>query len=742
MSTQNKSETDLRTAHGVVEDELDVSAFLDVLRRRRKLIGIVCTTVLVVAGLLYVVQPRTYRSSTTLQIEREDAVSIAVEDIFRIDGVNSEYYETQYSILRSRGLAEKVVRALGLAQDPVFNPPRASWFGWGALPEEADDAVVLGELASDLLDDLEVNPIRRTHLVEVAYVAPTRELAAKVANGVADAFTNWGIEKRYRTVGRASSFLTSQIETLKEEIADKEAQLQAYSRRTDIVALDPTSNVTLQGLQALNRDYLAAVSTRIDKEAWHRELTSATEEAIADSLSQGLVSQLRTDQAQLERKYANELATYKPNWPTMQELKAQIDKGQQNLDTVILETVSEARQAARTEYQTALRREQSLAAELARKKQEAMELNSASVEYNNLMVEVSTRRSLLDDLLRRQSETMIASRLEGTGESNVIVVDRALIPLRAYRPSLVMNLALGLVLGVMFGVGGAFLVEYLDRTIKVSEEVERVLSVPVLGTIPDISEGSGSPYDYGTRKTKKPGAKPEVSIELLPKFQSRHFASEAYRSLRTALLLSTAEGLRTLVVSSAGPREGKSVTSSNLAVVMAQLGRNVLIVDADLRKPRLHEIFHVSNCTGLVSYLTGHAPLESIVLPTNIPHLFVTPSGPMPPNPAELLSSSRMKAFLEIVREQDYDCIILDTPPVLLVTDATLLGAQSDGVLLCLRSGMVERADASACQERLKVAGVKILGAVLNGAPLQTRYRGGSPYEEYVAASRAKSGAA
>jgi len=733
MSAENSVVPKMQISHPQFEEEIDLDRIFSAIQRRWMLLALICITVLTTSVLLYFITPKKYRSTTTLQIERKETASIAVEDLFRIEGANQEYYQTQYNLLQRRGLAEKVVQHLDLGQDPVFNPARASWFGESdGSPTPVDDAAFLGSLARRLLGNLEVRPVRGTYLVEVSYVAPVPELAAKIANGVADAFIDWGVEKRNQSVGRASSFLSSQIEALKQEVGDKEAQLQAYSRRTDIVALDPQSNVILQSLEALNRDYTEALSERIEKESRYRELSSTSSDSIADTLAGGLIAQLRSDQARLERDYANKLATYKPDWPMMQELKAQIDKGNQNLQAVIGETVSKARETARTEYQTVLRREQSLAAELNRKKQEAMELNSAAVEYNNLRVEVSTRRGLLDELLRRQSETMVASRLEGTGSSNVIVVDRALVPGGPYRPSLRLNFALGLVLGLTLGVGGVFLAEYLDRTtIKESEEVERNLELAVLGKIPDVSERSG----YGSYHREKLG----VPLELLPRFRPNHFVSESYRSLWTALMLSRADGLKTVVVTSPGPDDGKTATVCNLAVVVAQFGRNVLVVDADLRKPRQHEIFKVSNKKGLVSYLTNLSDFGSIVHRSKIPNLYVIPSGPPSPNPAELLSSNRMREFLNLATSHKFDLVLFDSPPVLPVADPTLLGSMCDGVVLCLRAGVVDRSDAVSCRDRLHLAGVKILGAVLNAFRIRQRYGGGYRLYKYQASSKESS---
>ena len=339
------------------EEEFHISQWIAVVRRRYRLLAAVCGVVLGVSLVKYAMTPKEYRATTTLQIERRVAGIATMENFFRVDPWDMEFYPTQYRLLQSRGLAERVVKNLRLVEDPVFNPARASLVGSSASAvTAADDEAALGSMAGRLLGGLEVNPVRNTRLVEVSYRAPSGELAAKVANGVAEAFIDWGVETRYATVGKASSFLASQIETLKEEIQDKETQLQAYSRRTDIVALDPGSNVTMQRLEGLNRDYVQAMSERISKEARYKELMNAPKETVADSVSGGLVSQLRQELLKLERDYATKLNTYKPEWPAMQELKGQIDRARQHLASVVDETVGASQDAARSEYQPALRR--------------------------------------------------------------------------------------------------------------------------------------------------------------------------------------------------------------------------------------------------------------------------------------------------------------------------------------------------------------------------------------------------
>lgn len=680
----------------------------------------------------YALTPREYRATTLIQIERRISVPLqGGQDAWLESYWNTEYYPTQYRLLASRGLAERVVMDLRLFEDPEFHP--------GGIGEGGPQEALVAGLAGRVLGGLEINPLRNTMLVEISYRSVHPELAARIANGLAEAYIDWGIESRRETAGRASSFFAQQIESLKREIQEKENQLQAYGRRTDIVSLDPTTNVTLRKLQALNQDYINAVSERISKEARLRDLEALTVERAAEVLADPVVTAQRQELLEMEREYAVKLNLYKPDWPAMVELRARIDQVRKNLRNIVAESLSTAREMARSEYQNTLRREQALSSELARVKAESRELSSVAVEYSNLQVEVSTRRAMLDELLRRQSETEVASRLQAQGESNVRIVDRALVPGAPFRPSLRRNLLFGSTGGMGVGLALILLIHYLDRTLKTQEEAERLLGIPVLATIPDVSSagrrrsqvygryGYGYGYGYGQRSARRSGEKKvavaagesggaqdaNLQIELLPLTRPRLAVAEAYRALRTALLLSTARELRSLVVTSALPGEGKTSTALNLAVVLAQLGKRVLLVDADLRRPRIHDVFRIVNRVGLVNFLTHSAEAEQVVFRTQVENLFLTPSGPIPPNPSELLSSERMEEFLSFVRKH-FDFVVLDTAPTLAVSDGIVLGSRVDGALLCLFAGHVERREAKACRDRLVLGGVKLLGAVLN----------------------------
>ena len=731
--------------------EFDLSRWISVVRRRRLLIGAVVGVFLSASIILYAITPRQYRATCVLQVERRLPSFVPGADLL---GAGSDwfsaqsFYPTQQRILQSRGLAERVVRDLRLAEDPTFNPQRSGPLGEmvaGAepgTPSAQEDAAELGRLAERLQSGVDVELIPDTRMFEVSYRAPTARFAAKIANAVADAYIDWGMRNVQETAGNATTALAAQIAVLKREVSEKETQLQAYSMRSDIVSLDPESNDTLQRLDVLNREYAMALSERITAESRYQEMEGAPDDAVVDTLSGGLVAQLRLDLLRMERDYTTGLTKFKPEWPAMRQLKAQIEKAREDLDGVIQEVWTRAQGDARAEYQNALRREESLLKELNRRKREAMELNSASIEYNNLKVEVSTRRALLDQLMQKQSQAWVADDIQDGGQSNVTVVDRALLPVGPYTPNLRKNLIIGLVLGLMAALGLVFLLEFLDRRVKSADDLERILGLPVLGVVWDVSRhrgarggllarwfgGEDKPEEEVVPDTGAPPRR-ELTVELLPHHRPRLAVSEAYRSLRTSLFLSSASKLKTLVVTSAISGEGKTATTCNLAVVLSQLGGRVLLVDADLRKPRIHEVFRVSNRRGLVNHLTQGVSLEELYQSGPVPNLVLLTAGPIAPSPSELLASQRMKDFVQFVRDQ-FDYVLFDTPPVVPVTDAALVGAEADGLVLCVGAGIVKRDEVLACEERLSHADVRILGAVLNRGEMEGG-RGDYAYDAY-----------
>jgi polysaccharide biosynthesis transport protein len=712
------------------QEEIHLSDYWSIIVKYRRLIAWSVGIAILLGIAVSLLSDPTYRATVVLNVEREKSSPFDISGQSAYAGYDPEFVPTQTRLMRSREVAERTVNRLRLADNPEIVPPERKLFG-SSEPMTGEQRVA--RAAMNVQEDVATTPIRGTNLVELSFVASTPKLAADVANALADAYIDWSLESKYLVVGQASRFMGAQIEQLKAELADREKRLQAYARQEDIISIDPQQNVTIQKLESLNRDYAEAVADRVAKEARFYEIQNARPDTIADTLSSGLISQLRTDQAKLERDYAEKLNLYKPEWPAMLQLKAQIDKGRQNLASVIQETVSKARDNARSEYQTAQRREQSLKGVLAGQKNEAMNLNANAVEYNNLRTEVETKRTLLDTLLKRQAETEVTSRLQGQRVSNIRVVDRALPPRFRFRPSYKRNGLLSLFFGLGFGVGLAFLFEYMDRSLRTTEAVEKYLRLPALGVIPAANTSGG--YGYGGKKRsklRKVGDDP--AIELLPETSPRATVSEAYRAFRAALLLSRAGGIRTIAVTSSAPGEGKTSTSVNLAVVLAQLGKKVLLVDADLHKPRIHEVFRVSNRVGLVSILAEKTDPLMAIQPTKVKNLSLVPSGPMSPNPSGLLSSDAMKQFLQTVAE-NFDFVIIDTPPVSPVADAILIGYQLDGVVLCVKGGTTPRDLVARTRDKLARSNVRILGVLINNL-IEDEF-GYGKYYSYYAASKA-----
>lgn len=732
------------------QPEIHLAEYWAILVKRRTLI-IISTVLAVSIGMFitYTTRP-TYVATTTLDLEPDRSAPMDVSNGPQLYVSYDEPFQlTQAKLIKSRQLAERVVERLNLTNHPEFNPaPKPRWFGLrkAAPAQPLPRAVLVPAIANALRGGISVTPQRGSNVFQISYVATSPKLAADIVNATVDAYIDWNLESKFEVIGQASAFLTAQIEQIKREIDTKEGQLQAYGKSKDIISVDPQSNVTMQNLQSLNNDYANAMADRVGKEARYRELQNARAETIADSVS-STVAQLRAEQGRLEREYSEKLNLYKPDWPAMQQLHSQIENGRRNLETTVQEAAGKARDMARNDYLTALRREENLKSVLQGQKSAALALNVNAVEYNNLKTEVETKRALLDVLLKRNAEAQVASRLRGERLSNVRIVDRAL-PGGRFKPNPRANAAVSLLIGMAIGIGLAFFLEYLDRSLRTAEQVERVLRLPALGLIPSVSSKSRA-YGYGygnnsyygrltkTKKNAVTGEEEDVPIELLPHEHPRSAIAEAYRAFRTSILLSRAGGIKTIAVTSTLPSEGKTTTAVNLAVVLGQLGRRVLLIEADLHKPRLHELFRISNRIGLVSVLAENVSLNEVIAKTSVPGVFVIPSGPNSPNPSGLLSSDSMKKLLQLVAA-NFDHVILDTPPVSLIADAILIGALIDGIVLTVLGGRTPREQVARTRDKLQRAHVRILGVLINNLEEDTAQYG--KYYSYYSNQKTESG--
>ncbi len=696
--------------------EVHLKDYWDIVVKRRRLILLSLGLALVAAVAFTLLTKPVYKATAVLDVVRQRTNPIgfgANQDT----GADPDFLPSQIQLMQSREVAERVVRKLNLLADPDFNPKHYQHYkpnsqGVAAKPSE-DDII---DAAVDVQGNIDAQIVRPTTLVSLNYDAPSARLSAAVANAIAEAYIAWNVESRYKIMGESSQFLAAQIEQAKAEVDAKEKELVAYSRQKEIVSSDPSVNTATQKLASLSADLATATADRVAKEAHYDEVRNTSADTLADVASGGALGQQRADLQKMERDYADKLNIYKPEWPAMQQLKAQIDDARKSFNAQKSEAANRAIDAARTEYLTALRREENLKGMAKSQRTEALSTGNDAIEYRNLRVEIDTKRALLDNLLRQQGETEVVSRLRDESLTAVRIVDRALPPGEPFKPNLKKNLLIAAFGGIGIGVGLAFLLSSLDRSLRTPEQVEQFLQLPALGVIPAVvATGTGKPKRRGFLRRKSVDAANEEksAIDLLPYAEPRSMVAETYRAFRTALLLSRAGGVRSVVVTSSFPEEGKTATAVNLAVVLAQLGRRVLLVDADLHKPRVHEVFHVSNRVGLVSVLAENLEPSRAIVKTNHAGVFVVPAGPETPNPSGLLSSDAMQKFMELAAT-NFDYVVVDTPPVLLVSDTLVFAQQTDGILLCVRGGVTPRDQVIRARDRILRAGASILGVLIN----------------------------
>jgi len=699
--------------------EVHLSHYWNVIYKRWKVALSIVVVVMLGTFLASYFSKPLYRSTITIQIERENPNQLTIEDLFGIESSDQEFLQTQYVLLRSRGLAGRVIEDQKLLSDPDFYPA-------GINGKSEEDIKKLREaMIPGLIGGLEINPVRNTSLVEIAYVASTPRLAQKVAEGYGDSFMRRTMEQKLENVRQANEFLSRQIAAVKNELDASRDQLQRYGESKDIISVNSADNITMQKLMRLNSDLTGAQNDTYQKRAEYETIKNAAPESVAPN--DPLVLRLAEQEADLQKQYQQKLAIFKPEHPDMIRLKNEIDKTHQARAQALLASYAKARDAAYSAMMAAESRESSMRSALEQQKHETLKLNANAVTYTDLRGAVESKQALLDQMTKRLNETEVTARLRGSNSSNIHWVDHAELPGGRFNVTMKKNLQSAFPLGVILGLAAIFFLEYMDRSIKTPEELERVTRFASLGVIPSaasVSRSSGYSYGYGTPKLRavepaatKGGAE-QKGIDLLPHTDTRSPISEAYRAFRTSLLLASANSPKVIVITSTFAREGKTTTSVNLATVLAQMGKPVLLIDADLRRPRLQKVFRGRMNLGLVNYLAANIPLEDVIQETGVPNLSSILSGPTPPNPSELLASDRMKHLIHEVRSK-FAYVIFDSPPVMAVTDSIVLAASADGVVLCVHGGQTPRDLVQRAAERLRQSNIPVLGAILNNLDLQ-----------------------
>jgi succinoglycan biosynthesis transport protein ExoP len=658
-----------------------------------------------------------YRSAIEIQIERENPNQLTVDDLFGIAASDQEFLQTQYVLLKSRGLGEKVIDDQKLLSDPEFYPPGIN----GKTP--AQIAQIRSQLAGAVVGPLDVVPVRSTSLVDVGYVSTSPRLAQKIAEGIGDSYIRLNTEKKFESVREAGDFLERQIAQIRSDIETTRGKLQHYGETKGIISTADASSIPFQRLMKVNTDLQNATNIRLEKQ----NAFDALSRAVPESVTSGdlLVTQLTEEESRKTREYQQKLSIFKPGYPELVALKNSIDKTHQSRAAAIAAAYQRAKDAARRELEAAQQSERQMGSAVSTQKQETLTINASAAGFTDLTNTLTSKQALLDQLEKRQNETEVTARLRGSASSNNIhVVDHAQLPTSRFNVTMKKNLQSAFPLGVVLGLAAIFFLEYMDRSIKTPEELERVTKFASLGVIPSANSASRGGYGYGygygrgTARLRPVTDTAQAGIDLLPHSDSRSAIAEAYRAFRTSLLLASASSPKVIVISSTFAREGKTTTSVNLATVLAQMGKPVLLIDADLRRPRLQKVFRGKMNLGLVNYLAANIPIDDVIQDTQVPNLSLILSGPTPPNPSELLGSDRMKHLIHELRAK-FAFVIFDSPPVMAVTDSIVLAANADGVVLCVHGGQTPRDIVQRAAERLRQSNIPVLGALLNNLDLQ-----------------------
>lgn len=671
---------------------------LNSLRKRWRIIAL---TVLLVCGGVFLWTyraPKIYSAVCTIIIDPSaprvfnNNVSEVVEMGSGSYWADIQFYQTQYKIIGSKDIAQKVVERLGLGADPDYPVPHAG------VPGQ------LRDVAGSVMGQTSVKPIKDSRLAMISVEDRQPERAAQIANAIANAYIENNLEYKLEGTNAASTFLGDQVVSIGEKLKRAELSVYEYRRKHQLLdtSLDARQGLISQNVQAFTQKLAELRLRKLELESGRKLITAArddvdAEETLPEVRENPVVQQLRVTYVDLSKTLAELETTYGERHPKIEALKNKLVKVRQEY----VSEIDKLLKANENRYVSLQDNELALNTMLSKEKRDAIELSKLEVEYRPLVREADDTLNLYKLITQRQKETGLSGLVR---TNNVRIMDLAVPNPSPVKPRPFASLALAFFIGLMLGVGAAVGAEALDNTIKSQEEVEAVLGVPVLGMLPIMGErtvGKSSPEEQRER-------------DLSVFHDLRSAAAEACRSIRTNLMfLSPDSPLKTFVVTSPGPEEGKTTTAINLAITMAQAGGRVLLVDTDLRRPRIHRAFGMKNTLGISNAVVGEKTLDEVVFQSVVPNLDVCPCGPLPPNPAELLHTHRFQELMAECRRR-YDRVIFDSPPTSAVTDPVVVGHLADGVVLVVRAGHTTREAALFARRQLDDAKAKLLGCIVN----------------------------
>jgi polysaccharide biosynthesis transport protein len=698
--------------------------YLRVLIKRK---WIVLGTLAIVFGAVLVATLRAtpiYDAVGSIAINKPDPMLQSLRDAGNsgVDYYDPTDLDTEVRILRSDLLALQVIKQLNLDRLPEFGGHGTPSSGSLELttdalePDSARANALLGAFKGSLRVVLEPN----TRVINIHYRSPNKELAAHVVNAMANTYIEQNFKTRFESTMQASDWLSRQLVDLQMKVETSQEKLVKYQKDHQILGIDDKQNITTAKLDELNKELTVAESERMQKESVYR-LAEAGDTETASAVSAGttqdkssentsaLLGKLEEQKGELKLQIAQLSTQFGPAYPKLAQLNSQV----QEIDAQIQNEMKKVAGRLRGDYLASLQRENMLHAALEGQKQQANKLNESAIEYSLLKRDFETNRTLYEGLLQKLKEAGVTA---GLRSNNIRQVDIARTPTEPAEPNVPRNLGFAFVLGLTSGIGLAFLLEGVDNTVRTPEQAQAISGLPSLGMIP---LGSKTSAEANSRRLSVATSKEAVELITLSRPQSQ--MSESYRALRTSLLLtSVGAPPKIILITSALPQEGKTTTSINTATVLAQKGTRVLLIDADLRRPSIHKTLGMGPRAGLSNVLTGGTTLQQATIrSSSLPNLFVLPAGTPPPNPAELLASAQMIDMLAELREQ-YDHIVVDTPPTLSVTDAVVLSTRADAVVLVIRSGQTTKPALRRARDILAQVNARVAGVLLNAVNLDS----------------------
>jgi succinoglycan biosynthesis transport protein ExoP len=682
-------------------DEVLVAEVRRMFRQYRWLIaGWIATCMLLAGGYLLVKAPQ-FEAGAQIEVRPAGSNSLGLDEmaakVFSPTDANTQL-QSAAQMLASNTIALEVMRQLHMARRSDF---AGRWTQGNNAPVESLPPEVRDQLLERFRRSLNVSIVPKTDIIAVRFKARNPELSAQVVNAIINSYTERKIRTSYDSAMQVSNWLSTQMDDLKNRASESQEKLAELQQTTGLIGTDETSNIVTDKLKQLDEQLTAAESDRVVKEARYRIATSGDPELMASSAPDPTLQLLRTQEAELRLQYAQLSTKFGNGYPKLAEVANQVTQVDRAID-VQLTKLSER---YKNDYLAAANSEKMLRAAFEEQKQKAYDLNHGAAQYAILKHEVENTRDLYETLQRKLKEAGISA---GLASANIGVVDVAQVPSEPVEPKVPLVLGMGLGAGVLLGTLSTVVLEAMDTTIRSGEEAEALCAVPALATIPWMGEARvGLPWPHVVAN--------EHEWNVITQQQPYSKAAESYRTLRSSLLLGTGGNAKVLVITSASPSEGKTLTAVNCATVMAQQGTKVLLVDADLRRSSLHYNLGIRREPGLGDVLSGRCTADDAVVPVeDIPHLSVVSAGSPVGYPAEALASETMTAALRRWRNL-YDHVVIDTPPVAMVTDAVVLAAQADSVVLVAMASGTTRQALCRTRDLLLRANAKIAGVVVNG---------------------------